>query len=239
MADIITTAELLLLIQNRDNSDPGVRERYNRLRLIAERMVRSWIKWDPCPDVATVTRYRNGNGANLLLLPDPFVSTVTLCQVDMTGAYGQGPNAFTSGTLTLGQDYALVRDHDDYGKSGMLQALASQASWWFPSSSWWYGGSRRTGLSFVGPPVWPAGAGNIKVTYVFGFTSQTVPEDLKGAVVETVQIISNATRYGGMLSNEHLGDYNYSLVFRDAIFAGPREALAPYRWLQVGGVFGN
>jgi hypothetical protein len=67
-------------------------------------------------------------------------------------------------------------------------------------------------------------------TYVSGGVVDAIPVDIKAAVYTLVGIIRNSTKYGGQVTSESGGDYNYSLQLqRELEFGTVRQYLSPYR----------
>lgn len=228
---ITTTAEVLstLAILCLDN-DQLVR--YDRLRLIAERAIKNYVKWDI--EQATVTQFYDGNGALDIPLATPYVSAISAVYMDQQGAYGQNASGFAAATLlTAGADYALVYDSHvvPKGRSGLLRRLSGHSGAVFPSDLVL---ARIGGLSYSRAPSWPCGYGNIKVNCTFGWPASTMPADIKGIVAMAVNIFANSTKYGYPVQSEGLGDYNYSLaISRDAEFGSIRQQLSIYRDISI------
>lgn len=61
-----------------------------------------------------------------------------------------------------------------------------------------------------------------------------IPLDIKDAVAQAVKIQSLMMLRGGRVQGESLGDYQYSLHFRDKEFLDVKSLLAPYRDWSVG-----
>lgn len=226
-------------IKNLSSAD---QTRYEHLLAGADAAVKSYLKW-PVERQTDFVEYYDGNGYESLILRNPFVDPDEELKVwiDMTGAYGDGPDAFAASTLiTKGTHYVLKRE-GTMGKSGVLKRLQSSSPYWFPSdflTSW-----RRSGLSFSGRPYWPAGVGNIKVQYSFGFKAKdsgdewAMPYDLRMAVATVVGIARNTVKTGYPNTSESLVDYSYSLsISRDQQFTNVRRLLNSYRDISIGGL---
>lgn len=121
------------------------------------------------------TEYYAGRGTNALLLRARPVFTTPAVQawVSDTGYWGQASGAFSGSAdqLTYGSDFALKIDQEDgTSRSGILVRL---------NGVWGRALFRRAGdLS----PHTDAGLGNVKVTYTAGYTVDTLPAALRGAV---------------------------------------------------------
>lgn len=230
MADLISLDQLLTDL-GKCNLPTAQVARYNALRLGVEQAIRSWCKWEI--NSATVTDYYSGAGYFDLPLQRPFVQSVANVWVDPTGNFGQNPTGFAGNPLTAGTDYAYVPDGNNnsgaVSRSGRLERLLNANVMWFPSDLFYY--RRAGGLSYNPGPYWPAGRGNIKVTYTYGF--DTIPEDIKLAVVTGVSIVLNTSRYGYMLTSEGLGSHSIGLS-KDVEFGTVRSLLSHYRDLAVG-----
>lgn len=160
----LTTTANVMQAQSITTSDPTVIARYNLLRITVEQAVKSFLKWG-VEAVTDQIDYFDGNGYSDLQIRQPFVSSIANVWLDMTGAYGDGPSAFTGDPLTNGQDYVLRRE-GGLGRSGILRRLSTTAYWW-PSDMIYF--RDAGGLSYQRAPYWPAGYGNIKVQYSYGF----------------------------------------------------------------------
>lgn len=131
---------------------------------------------------ATYTEFYDGDGYRDIGLRQRPVTAITSVWIDPEGYYGDGSGSFTTSDLQVaGEDYALVRNNLTLSKTGLL----------------------RWGR-------WPRGTGNIKVTYVGGYT--TVPADIQLAVHQVAAWIRKTAEHGGSsLASENLGDYGYAL----------------------------
>ena len=150
--------------------------------------------------------YYSGDGTINLILRQRPVTSVTSVYLDATGYFGDNPDgAFASGTLLVaGTDYVLRWD-------GTLPGAATRCShvgiikriggvW---PEAWQY---RRGSIN----PQAVDHIGNIKVTYVAGYT--TVPADLKYALALVVAKMRMSAIYGGQSPiSESYEDYSYSL----------------------------
>lgn len=158
---------------------------------------------------ATYTRYFDGTGTPWLPLPFRPVTSVTSVHLDDSGYWGQGDTPFDSSTaLTEGTDYALRMDPNDpsgNASAGLIYRI---------NGVWPRPFRRSTGLlspHVLGPL---AGAGNIKVVFVAGYTS--IPQDIQLAVCDVVALARIAAPYGGLLNSESYDGYSYSLVGQSA-----------------------
>lgn len=149
--------------------------------------------------------YSGDNTINLVLRHRPVTSITSIYQ-DHTGRFGENPDgAFASATLLVeGTDYVPVWD-------GTLPGATTQCS---------HCGIVKK-LSGVWPGAWrySAGAitpqevnhlGNIKVTYVAGYT--TIPADIRYALTLVVAYMRRSAVFAGMnINSERYEDYSYSL----------------------------
>lgn len=164
---------------------------------------------------ATYTEYFDGMGRQTLVLSHRPVVSVTGVWVDPVGYYGQSAGGFGTATLlTQGQDYALMAPGTNEKNPGTLRML----------SALWDG----TGLSN-----WPQGQGNIKVTYVAGYTQ--VPADVSQAVAMLVGQMLAQSANGLPLQSSTLGEYSYTLLTGapGQLMAGARQLLNAYREVSV------
>lgn len=147
----------------------------------------------------TVTEFYDGDGSPELLLRNRPVQSVTSVYEDPTGYYGDGPDAFASGTLlTAGTDYVLVRDRTIVAEQSRIAKLIRLNSMW-PGRVTRGGGMLASNLE--------RGQGNIKVTSVIGYS--TVPEDVIAAVNLIVALIRSKASTGQSVSSESLDYYSY------------------------------
>ncbi len=226
----LTTTTYVLLSINMPSDPNG---RIDQLRRAAEAAVINYIKWDPNA-VEDQVDYYDGNGQPILALRRPWVSDVSEVRLDPLGAYGQRSGSFGSTTvLEKGVIWTLRLDGNvsstNYGKSGSLVCL--QGNQLLMPSDLFYGGVWNWGwgaakLSTPQVPIWPPGAGILKVTYDYGFA--VIPDDLQLAVAMAVAIFNNSAQYGGVVTSESLARYSYSLQI-DAQFGTVRQLLSRYR----------
>lgn len=82
-------------------------------------------------------------------------------------------------------------------------------------------------------PIWPTGRLNVLVTYTAGYTSQTMPADLKQAMYRLVDALRARRGRDGTLQSESLGSYSWSAADADAAHAfltsEVAALIAPYR----------
>jgi len=205
---------------------PSTIARYDTLRIVAESAVKQFCKWELEP--ATVTEYYDGVGYRDIPLYKPYVSAVASVYLDQNGYYGQGPTAFTGSALIEGQDYAVVRDGATANpfKSALLRRIGVYTGYLWPSDLVYnrYAG----GLSYQKPPFWPAGYGNVKVTYTYGFA--VIPQDIKLAVATAVGCMANSVKWGYPLTSESLGAHSVGMhIAREPEFGTVRQLLSRYR----------
>ena len=147
------------------------------------------------------TEYYSGNGTQNLLLKHVPVQSVSSLYFDPAGYYGDPSTAFASTTqLIEGTDWALVRDNNsasDCSHTGLIVRMGY--IWPRPAV-------RTQGLLALsrGP-----GNGNIKVTYLAGYT-----RNLANAQLATHQFVgqlrrSAATGANGPMSAEKYDYYQY------------------------------
>jgi len=190
----------------------------------------------------TRTAYLSGTNRPELLLPQRPVIAITGLWLDSKGYYGKGPNAFSANTqLTEGVHYVLRYD-DPSGAmrslSGIVERLGGTMagvgshSWW-PSTTAGAGGD----LAFAARPGWPAGRGNIKVTYESGY--DPIPDDLISAAEQIAVWIYRTLPNGGMpMQAESYEEYSYTQAVNmlnsgEPILGSARQILLRYREVQV------
>lgn len=225
---IIDTPSLMIALKA--GTLPRNVTRYDLLRQEVEAAVKAYCKWGI--EQATATSFESGNGYVDLPLKRPFVSSITGLWQDDGGYYGKGVNAFASNTqLVEGQDFVLVLDDETMGKSGLVRRLTCAVNL-FPSDLFF---GRLGGLSYRRPNYWPVGYGNLKVTYTYGFSSLTMPLDIKLAVQTAVGTCINSVKWGFPVQSEGIGSHNYSLaIAREPEFGTTRQLLSRYRDLSIG-----
>lgn len=242
--DLTSTDELLISLGVVNAADETVRKRYDQLRRRVEEAIRKYCKWG-IDAVDDVIEYHSGDGSAAVRLLHPFVRDVADVWLDSNGYFGDGPGAFPAASkLTKGDGYVLVKEDtidmgsqdslgggsgpELIGRSGLIQRLNNTPSGFFPSDLLFY--RQPGGLAYRKGAYWPAGVGNIKVQYSYGF--KLAPNDIRLAVETAVAVIQHTTRYGFPVGSEGLGDYNYSLatsIARDSAFGGVRDLLGIYR----------
>lgn len=158
---------------------------------------------------ASYTDYYSGAGQrDLALRVWPVSLTVDpVVYLDSAGYWGQGSGFASDTQLTLGTDFAMVRDRTTTGEQsrcGLLRKLG-------------LGLSVQTGRPYASlatryrQAVWPVGEGNIKVTYTAGYA--TVPGDITTAVYQLAATVYNTRAFGGgFLASERLGEYSQTLT---------------------------
>lgn len=147
----------------------------------------------------TETFYLDGNNSAVITLPEYPVSSVSDVRVDPQGFYGQGASAFAASTaLTAGVDYCLVKDSST-GTAEVGRLFRIGNVW---PGRW----EHREGLL---TPLQKRGAGNIKVTATFGYS--TVPADIALAIWQVVAQLRSARKYGRPVDSERFEDYSYHL----------------------------
>jgi hypothetical protein len=209
----------------------------------ADRAVKTWLKRDIEQNIYT-EYHSGGRHVDIVLNQFPVINDSNLAvYVDPNGAWGQGPNAFGTGTLqVLGKDYGLVLDNAPQGTSpsgnpvsnrGLLRCLAGSGigfgGLWYPGTGLYPGKLAAQQL-----PWWPWGYGNIKVIYSAGYASNNLPQDIVYAVNSLVMFMLRNQPTGMVLSGEGLGAYSYSLLQAAAggdppILGDIVRTLAPFR----------
>lgn len=166
------------------------------------------------------TEYHDGTGEPELLLPRRPVTAVAGVWVDTLGAHGQAAGAFGDETeWAIGTDFTLRSLVEHVRNDGVLLSLR--------------GGNKRW-AAVPGQGHWPAGLGNVKVTYTAGWTS--VPADVVLAVHQLAAAVWQQAAAGktGPLRSETIGRYSYELMTgadqsaAGLDLTGVRNLLAPY-----------
>lgn len=190
------------------------------------------------PESGTDTEYYSGQDNAALVLRYYPVTSLASIYLDDDGYFGQGTDPFPSSTLlTAGSDYAIVLDDGAGSVSGRVLRLGGIGSggtggeygWWPPG---WGFTTPMGSLAMSGrrPAVWPAGKGNLKVTYTAGFT--TIPSDLSYATAQLAVWLWRAAPHGGQTAtSESFLDANYSLAAIQSVpdLGTIRQLLSKYR----------
>ncbi len=144
------------------------------------------------------TEYYDGKQRQMLVLRRRPTVSVQAVWVDRSGYYGQNPTAFVDPQTSwnVGTQCALMRNDESEANPGILVAFAGVVPSW-------------QGQAVISP-AWPAGMGNIKVTYTAGYSS--LPLDLVSAICNITAAIRKAAPRGNQLASETLGRYTYTLM---------------------------
>ena len=156
----------------------------------------------------TVTEYLDGNGLQAVALRETPVTSITSVNLDTSGFYGQGTDAFGSTTLlTSGTDYALRIDGPGgLSDSGLLYRLMRV----WPATMNYISYNLYPRIT----PVQGACLGCIKVVYVGGYS--LIPEDLKQAIFQIVMDRQGAIARGEKTQSESFEGYAFSLGTTDS-----------------------
>lgn len=167
---------------------------------------------------AEYTHFLEGNGAQLIKLPQWPVYSITSLYFDAKGYWGDAPDAFAADKLLVeGVNYALKRDQPDGSSaSGLIYRI--DGVWERPfSRAASYG---AWGLPLASLP--PVRVGNIKVTYTAG----SVPGAVKLATETAVARLWRAGKYGAAVQGETTPKYSYTLATMN-----PDDLLGPAKGL--------
>lgn len=176
----------------------------------------------------TVTEYQSGTGTNRLYLRRTPVQSITTIHVRGDLYYGDGDAEAAADLLTAGTDYALARDQETTGsniksKTGLLYRIG--AVWERPSAI-------RDGLLSVSPD--GDGIGNVKVVYVAGWPSGSIPADIKLALHQMIGVVRASAKKGQPYQSEGVDYYNHT-AFAPADIAqalgSVQSLIRPYRKL--------
>jgi len=214
-----TTQDALLNMLNADAQ--GICESYCRRRFEQD----------------TYTEFYSGTGTHFIVLKQRPVQSLTNVWLDNNGFWGEGvgpSSPFGSTTLlTIGIDYALATDETLSDGSVVSRAgLLSRIGTIWPELNAYYFPGRLT--QEYGPAY-----GNIKVTYVAGYSAATMPNDLKRAIRTLVSQARQEAPYGRALESESISDYTYSMADMDLDARVPgigtvKQILNRYREIAVG-----
>lgn len=211
---LTTTADIMTAVGITDTSQEA---RIDNLRKKVEAAVINYLKWNPEVLIDTVDYY-DGSGKPDITLRRPFVKDVDSVKYDPTGYYGDGANAFGTGSaMTKGSDYVLRRE-GPLGKAGLLRRISIASNLLFPSDMLFFG--QAGGLSFSYPPFWPVGYGNVKVTYTSGWPSALAVSTIAWA--SSVATVTTSAKHGlavedrftlsGVTPSGYDGDYTVASV---------------------------
>lgn len=169
-------------------------------------------------EAATVTEYYDGDGTNSLWLRRTPVQSITSVYQDEDARYASADSPFPASTLlTAGTDYALRVDQPTGG------ATASMCGRLYRIGTVWSRPFARRGDLLVSSPGDPIG--NIKVTYVAGWSS--VPADIVLAVHQMLGQIRMQRSAGGPLQSESLDYWSATYLTPDKI----AQSLGSVEWL--------
>ena len=196
----------------------------------ADAAVKKWCKRDLESTTYSADYYSGNNRPDLVLRQRP-VTTLTSIWVDAAGFWGQGANAFASNTLqTVGRDYALIKDAPGGAASlsGIVRRVGTTGLVGFMGGIVYPSGLRQGTLSgWDRGTVWPAGDGNIKVSYTAGYL--TVPSDLQEATNMIAKQLKAMQGTGMPMASENYVDYAYALLTDPkSPIASVRSILAQY-----------
>lgn len=149
-------------------------------------------------DSVEQTEYYDGQERQMLVLRRRPVTAVAGLWVDPAGYYGHNPNGFADPATAwdFGTSYAPTRLDMTEENPGILVAFQGLVPTW------------QGQPSVV--PAFPAGKGNIKVTYTAGYT--TLPYDLISAICNVTAAVRKAAPRGNQIETETLGRYTYTLM---------------------------
>lgn len=177
------------------------------------------------------TEYYDGTGTqNLLLRSRPvYTSTTPQVFVDTSGYWATASGSFNSTTtqLTWGSDFSLRLDPGENGlsRSGILIRIGS--TWERPQV-------RQQGLlsPFIG-----VGNGNIKVTYLAGYTVDLMPSSIRMAVLFLVSRLRYVLPLGVELGSESYEERSISIVTSEKtkLLALVKPFLSQHRNWSFGG----
>jgi len=202
----VTRAELktFLGVAASDTSQDAL---FDQLIVDASAGVDLWTGRTFAGGVVTATEYYSGNGLpELVLRRRPVVVTGLAVNLDAIGYFGVPAAAFDSTTLlTHGADYVLrIDDPAGLSQSGLLLWLGGSAMSGFPPAA--VPGVLTPGAARVG---WPAGVGNIRVTYGAGYAA--VPDAIKTATRKLAAALNLYIKSGDLVvSSRSVGPYSWS-----------------------------
>ncbi len=148
------------------------------------------------------TEYYPGSGTQEMTLRHRpvLINPLPLVYEDDTnlGFYGSVPGSFDSTTqLVYGDDFALVLDNDinntgifDSSRSGILVRI---------NQLWDKPVYRQIGLL---SPFIARGYGNVKIVYTAGYTTDSLPAQIRTACAVLVSKLRNLLPYGSLLTSE-------------------------------------
>ncbi len=139
----------------------------------ASSLIVDYLGRDKILDKRSRTEYYNGSGTQKIMLRStPVFTTPTIrCFVDEEGEFGQASDDFLAGTeLTYGDEFFLAIDEPDgTSRSGLL--IKKNGYWPKPVV-------REAGYLY---PFIGEGLGTIKVIYVGGYTTDSLPPSFRAA----------------------------------------------------------
>jgi len=164
---------------------------------------------------ATYTEFYKGPGSNKLILRQLPVQSITSVHLDSDGYFGFGTTPFaTADLLVAGTDYALdYVSSAEYSESGLLYRIGSV----------WPCMRSNNGLLEDFPE---KAIGNIKVVYVAGYPSGSVPKRYQAMATKYVCWKFATDVSAGIMSSESISDTSYSYSLGSLEGKGHDEVLA-------------
>ena len=238
---LVTTADVLISIQSSAAPGTALYSQIDMLRRQVERAVRRYCKWEIEANDGLARgdwiEYYDGKGYVDIALRKPWASRIAQVRLDMLGAFGRYNAGFATDTiLTDGTDYAAVFEMNGKCASGLLRRLGNTGliQGWWPGSATYNRGAG--GMAYRKGPIWPAGDGNVRVTYDWGFqplTAITVATWAAGVATFTfaspgvVARPTDAFTVSGAAPAAWNGDYSVASVGSDGLTVTARIATDP------------
>lgn len=177
-------------------------------------------------DSATHTEKYSGSGTEILVLRNAPVASVT--SITLTRPTG---DSYTVDSSTYAVDL----------ESGVVKF--DPAATYRVTTDWW--GEREPQADWSPQPAFSLGHYNVTVVYVGGYTSQTMPNDLKLAMYQYVdELVARSpglTALGGsgpsQYQSESLGDYSYTRPASGEIITSQYGALVSQQFAKFRGLF--
>lgn len=151
----------------------------------------------------TFTEFYSGTGKPRLYLRNTPVQSITTIHSRSDLYFGDGEAETAADLLTAGVDYTLARDQQSSGsniksKSGIVHRIGGL--WERPRAS-------HESLLASSPG---DGLGNIKVVYVAGWPSGSIPADIKLALNQMIAQVRASAKKGQPYQSESVDYYSYS-----------------------------
>lgn len=177
----------------------------------------------------TFTEFYSGTGTPRLYLRNTPVQSITSIYTRGDLYYGDGTAYAATDLLTAGTDYTLARDQEYTGTS-----IKSKSGVVYRIGTYWYRPLVRQQTLLAANP--GEGLGNIRVVYVAGWPSGSIPADIKLALNQMIAMVRKSAQDGQPMAAESVDYYSYQTQAAADIaksVGSVQYLLKPYRKLVI------